>query len=251
MSNVIVCAHRGASASAPENTLAALRLAIDQGADIAEIDVQLSADGHPVLFHDDRLGRTAPGTGRIGDFPLAELRTRDAGSWFSSAFAAERIPALAEVLDAVGARLPLNIELKSAGTDPGESRRLADAVLAETGGRALAGGGVLTSFDQAVIDHIIAGGGGRRCGYIVGDAATLGRLWGGPAQVLSVRRDLVTAEVMTRALEAGKEVHAWTVNTEADLRRLSALGVAVVITDDPGKMRKWRDGAIGPRSAPR
>lgn len=238
MSNVLVCAHRGASASAPENTLAALRLAIDQGADMAEFDVQLSADRYPVLFHDDRLGRTAPGTEAIGELTLSELRTLDAGGWFSPAFAGEKIPTLAEVLDAVGAHLPLNVELKLSGAGPRAGRHLADAVLAEMDGRPLAKGGVLTSFDHAVVDHIMAGGCGRRCGYIVGDAAALARLWEGPAQVLSMRRELITAEVMTRALATGKEIHAWTANTEAHVRRLAALGVAVVITDDPAGARR-------------
>lgn len=239
MANVLVCAHRGASASAPENTLAALRLAIDQGADMAEIDVQLSADGHPVLFHDDRLGRTAPGTAGIGALTLRALRALDAGSWFSPAFAGERIPTLAEVLDEVGARLPLNIELKIGGDDAQASRRLAQAVIGESRGRDLAMGGALTSFDHAVIDHIASGEGGRRYGYIVGDEAALARLWDGPAPILSVRKELITPEVMAHAHAAGKEIHAWTANTEAELRRLAALGVRAVISDDPASARRW------------
>ena len=77
------CAHRGASGHAPENTLAALKLAIALGADMAEIDVQQSADGQLVLFHDETLERTSTGTGPLVDRTLTELRALDAGSWFS------------------------------------------------------------------------------------------------------------------------------------------------------------------------
>lgn len=241
MANVLVCAHRGASASAPENTLAALRLAIEQGADMIEIDVQLTADGCPVLFHDDALGRTAPGTGRIGEHTLEDLRSLDTGSWFGPAYAGQGIPTLAEALAEVGGRLPLNIELKLVGSDPQAGRRLLAAVMAETRGRALAAGGVLTSFDHGLIDAIAAEG-GARCGHIVGDEAALAGLWDSPAEVLSLRRDLVTAAAMARARTAGKEIHAWTVNTQAEARRLATLGAAAIITDDPAGARGWVGG---------
>ena len=84
------CAHRGASAHAPENTLAALRLAVDQGAGMAEMDVQLSADGVPVLIHDETLDRTTDGQGPVAALPAAEIQRLDAGSWFGPDFAVLR-----------------------------------------------------------------------------------------------------------------------------------------------------------------
>ena len=107
-------AHRGASFEAPGNTLAAFLFAIELGADGIEFDVQLSKDGEVVVIHDFALEATTDGQGPVREKTLAELRELDAGSWFDPAFAGQRIPTLQEVIEAVGHRLLLNIELKSA-----------------------------------------------------------------------------------------------------------------------------------------
>src|SRR5512143_199880 len=104
----LILAHRGASRRAPENTMAAFRLAAELGADGVELDVQLSKDGEVVVMHDSRVDRTTDGHGRIRDLPLAELRALDAGGWYAPEFAGERIPTLAEVLHELGPRLVLN-----------------------------------------------------------------------------------------------------------------------------------------------
>jgi glycerophosphoryl diester phosphodiesterase len=127
----VVIAHRGASAYAPENTLAAFRLAADQKADYVEIDITFTRDGHLVVLHDDTLERTTnveevfPDRGKpakagsderrwpIADFTLEEVRRLDAGSWFDERFAGERIPTFEEAVDAITARTGLLIELKS------------------------------------------------------------------------------------------------------------------------------------------
>jgi glycerophosphoryl diester phosphodiesterase len=93
-----VAGHRGAAGRAPENTCASFRLAWELGADMVELDVRLTADGHPVVLHDPTLDRTTSGTGRVAERTLAEIRSLDAGSHFGPAFAGERVPALAEVL---------------------------------------------------------------------------------------------------------------------------------------------------------
>jgi glycerophosphoryl diester phosphodiesterase len=107
----LVIGHRGASAYAPENTLSAFLLAVEQGADGIELDAKLSADGQVMVIHDETVDRTTNGSGRIRDLTLAELKSLDAGTFFSSQFAGERIPTLAEVLETVGRRLLINIEL--------------------------------------------------------------------------------------------------------------------------------------------
>ncbi|MCL7453535.1 MAG: glycerophosphodiester phosphodiesterase, partial [Anaerolineae bacterium] len=106
-------AHRGASHEAPANTLAAFELAAEMGADGIELDVHLSRDGELVVIHDFSLEGTTNGHGRVGDRTLPELKALDAGSWFDPRLAVQRIPTLQEVIDAVAARLLLNIELKS------------------------------------------------------------------------------------------------------------------------------------------
>lgn len=110
----LVIAHRGASFAAPENTFAAFTLAAGMKADMIELDVQLSADGIPVVFHDDHLDNRTNGTGLISDLELRELKKLDAGSWYSPDFAGERIPELDEVLKWAKGRILLNIEIKPA-----------------------------------------------------------------------------------------------------------------------------------------
>lgn len=96
---VEIIAHRGYSARAPENTLAALRAAVDAGADAVEFDLHVTADGEPVLFHDFTLERTSSGRGRVDATQLAALRDLDVGSWYAPEFAGERIPTLREALE--------------------------------------------------------------------------------------------------------------------------------------------------------
>ncbi len=96
---MLVIAHRGASGHAPENTLAAFRKAVSLGAPFIETDLQLSRDAHFVAIHDATVDRTTGGHGAVHDLTLAELHRLDAGSWFGSEFAGERIPTLEEILD--------------------------------------------------------------------------------------------------------------------------------------------------------
>ncbi|MEJ2447774.1 MAG: glycerophosphodiester phosphodiesterase family protein [Anaerolineales bacterium] len=112
----VIIAHRGASSHAPENTLAAFRLAVEQGAAAIELDVQLTADHEVVVFHDISLSRTTDGQGKISDFNLAELEQLNAGVNFEPAYQGERIPTLADVLDNIPDTIFLNIELKNLNT---------------------------------------------------------------------------------------------------------------------------------------
>jgi glycerophosphoryl diester phosphodiesterase len=114
---VAVVAHRGASGVAPENTLAAIRKALETSADFIEIDIHQSKDGEVVVMHDATVDRTTNGTGQIADLTLAELKQLDAGITFDSAFAGERIPTLAQVLNLVKGKKKLLIELKKGKTE--------------------------------------------------------------------------------------------------------------------------------------
>ncbi len=109
-------AHRGASGSAPENTIEAIELAIDAGVAMVEIDVQSTLDGQVVVFHDDELERTTDGRGAINAMSYEQLRTLDAGSWFGSQFANTRIPLLSDAIDVIQNRVYLNLELKAHST---------------------------------------------------------------------------------------------------------------------------------------
>ena len=112
----VIFAHRGASAHAPENTLAAFELALQQGADAIELDVKLTVDGHVVVIHDATVDRTTGARGRVKDLSLAELRALSAGSFFASHFSTEKIPMLEEVFEVLGKRLFINVELTNYNT---------------------------------------------------------------------------------------------------------------------------------------
>ena len=109
----VIFAHRGASANAPENTLAAFELAVRLGAKAIELDTMLSRDGIPVVIHDHTLERTTNGHGLVSDHDLSDLIQLDAGSWFSEAFNDEKIPLLREVLERFSHNILINIELKN------------------------------------------------------------------------------------------------------------------------------------------
>ena len=111
--DLLVIAHRGASAYYPENTMPSFRGAVELNADMIELDIQLSKDGVPVVFHDAELTDHTNGQGMIADYTLKELKKLDAGSWFDQGFAGTHIPTLEEVLEYAGGKIALNIEIKT------------------------------------------------------------------------------------------------------------------------------------------
>ena len=224
-----VIAHRGASGTCPENTLAAFRRAEALGADMIELDVQLSRDGEVVVLHDLTLDRTTDGSGPARVRTLAELRALDAGGWWGEAFRGERIPTLAEVLAAV--RLGVNVELKPCGDDGLEARALAVVEAAGALDRV-----VFSSFDARALERL------RACSV----RATLAVLWEEApipeavrraervaARALHLRKETATPPALAAAAVAGLLVRVWTVNASADFDRLAAAGVDGVFTDFP------------------
>ena len=111
-----IFAHRGASAYAPENTLASFELAIQQGADAIELDAKLTSDGHAIAIHDLTVDRTTGAHGKVEEMSLAKLRSLDAGSFFSPKFQGEKIPLLEEIFEAFGKRTLINVELSNHDT---------------------------------------------------------------------------------------------------------------------------------------
>ena len=109
----LIIAHRGDSTNAPENTIPAFKNAISLGADGVELDVRLTKDHELVVFHDHRLGRTAPGGKPVNQYTQAEIRELDVGSWFASEFKNERIPTLDEVFESLPKDFLINVEMKA------------------------------------------------------------------------------------------------------------------------------------------
>lgn len=122
-----VIAHRGASAYAPENTLASFRKAIEMHADWFELDCTLTRDSRLLVIHDDTLDRTTDGKGPVRDKTLAELKQLDAGRWFSEAYAGEKLPTLEESLDLAKGRIGVYVELKDMGGTVAAAQRLLEA----------------------------------------------------------------------------------------------------------------------------
>lgn len=224
-----VIAHRGASGTRPENTLAAFRRAVELGADMIELDVQRTRDGAAVVIHDWTLDRTTTGAGSVGDRSLAEIRTLDAGSWFDPAFAGERVPTLAEVLAAVP--IPINVELKPRGDDGLEAAALAAVEAAGALERV-----VFSCFEPAVLERMRG----------LSNAATLGLLWEDSpvpealvwtrrvgARALHLRKDAVAPAALEQAAAVGLRIRVWTVNDPVEFEALAALGVEAVFTDFP------------------
>lgn len=146
-----ILAHRGGGKLAPENTIAALRCGLEHGYRAVEFDVMLARDGVPVVMHDPYLGRTVAGSGNVSDYDAAELRTMDAGAWFSRQFAGEPVPLFAEVVAFCRANgIWMNIEIKPA---PGFDEATGDVVARATA--ALFADGVqvplLSSFSEAAL----------------------------------------------------------------------------------------------------
>lgn len=233
----VVIAHRGASADAPENTLAAFELALGQGADRVEVDVQRTADGALILLHDADLRRTtdvpaARAADPVGAFTLDELRALDAGAWFDARFAGERIPTLDELLALVRGRAGVHLELKDPHRHPGIERQVVAAL----------GRGddvVVQSFDHASVRRVHALAADLPLGLLVTHAPDAAELRAAAGFAAQVNPDVAVldADLVTTAHSFGLEVATWTVDGRDALRRAVASGVDAIITDTPGVLR--------------
>jgi glycerophosphoryl diester phosphodiesterase len=233
-----IFAHRGARRVAPENTLPAFAAALEMGAAGIELDVHLSADGQLVVIHDFSVEKTTDGHGLVAQMTAAELLRLDAGSHFSAAFAGTRIPTLAAVLDLVGDRCRINIEIKS--LDP-YARDASDAVAAIIRQRNLYEQVIVSSFNPITLLKMRHLDGAIALGVLYDGEMPIffRRVWAGPPlspQAQHPHYRLVDAAYMQWAQEIGAEVNTWTVNEPEDARRLAALGVHTLITDVPDEM---------------
>ncbi len=229
---VINCGHRGASGHAPENTLAAIRLAMAMGAQMVEIDVQQTADDQLVLLHDDSLRRTTNGNGLLWQKKLVELQGLDAGGWFDAKFAGEPLPTLEQTIALVRGKIKLNIEVKLHGHE----RNIAKLVVEVIRREGFATECLITSFGHAVADEIKQLAPELRVGYIFGPREFREAVFTAPVEVLSAHYSLVNAEFMRKARATGKAVHVWTVNDKDLMTRLIDLGVEAIITNYPDRL---------------
>jgi len=239
-----IVAHRGASGSFPENTLAAFDAARSAGAEGIEFDVQLTADRVPVVYHDRTLTKVASRRSRIGDHTWDELRGIDVGAWFQPRFRGQRLPRLDEVLARYGGAIPLMVEIK-VDADESRARRnaLVDATLAELAAQGRGAEVFVLSFDADVLARVRKRAPHLRCvldrdDAPPRDARSLRSLRGlhavcFPARAL--RRDL--PEVLA---EAGVKTWVYRCDTELNLARALRWRVDALITDWPSWALKHR-----------
>lgn len=235
-----IFAHRGASAHAPENTLAAFHLAIQQQADAIELDAKLSADGHVVIIHDQTVDRTTNGEGKVGRLTLEELQALDAGQVYDQAFRGEVIPTLDEVLEEVGSEVFLNIELTNYAS-PTDS--LPEVVAERIRAFNLDDHILISSFNPIALrrfhqraPHIPLGLLARQGIFGAWARSPLGR-WV-PHQALHPACQDVTKRLIDRKQRQGFRVHVYTVNHPQILTHLFQWGVDGVFTDDPALARR-------------
>lgn len=242
---IVNTAHRGAMGHAPENTLAAFELGVEQGADLVEADVQRTKDGVLVLVHDTTLTRTTDveqvfpdrAPWRVGDFTHAEIQRLDAGSWFSEEYAGERVPTMAEMVELLRpTRAGILMELKAPGLYPGIEQQVAEEFSrnpAYVESAVRAGRLVVQSFDWAAMAR-----------YHDAQASVPVGLLGRPDEALlpelSTWADQINpgytsydAEYVATVHDLGMEVHTYTVNRPEDMHLVLDRGVDGVITNFP------------------
>lgn len=231
----IIFAHRGASAYAPENTLAAFELALAQNADAIELDAKLSADGHVIIIHDQKVDRTTDGHGRVKDLSLAELSALDAGNYFSEKFHGERIPTLQEVFEIVGQRTFINVELTNYSTP---SDHLVETVCKLVKKFELQKRVLFSSFFASNLSKArsylpeVPRGLLAFNGLLGAWARSFGFAFG-KYQALHPNMKDVTREQVQRVHRLNRRIHVWTVNAAEDMRRFFGWGVDAIFTDDP------------------
>ncbi|MGB8215380.1 MAG: glycerophosphodiester phosphodiesterase family protein [Anaerolineales bacterium] len=234
ISRPIVIAHRGDKAHAPENTLAAFKLAAEKGADAIEFDVKLTADGQVIVLHDQTVNRTTNGKGDVSKLSLAALRDLDAGAWFSEQYRGERIPTLDEVFEVVGKGIYMNVELTNYAS-PGDA--LVPEVVALVKKHGLHARVLFSSFYVRNLKkaRLLLPDVPRGLLCMPGFSGLWGRTftWRGDYFALHPYLTDLNTALVNRVHAAGKRLHVWTVNAEADLKRMLGLGVDAVFTDDP------------------
>jgi len=241
--NFTVIAHRGASAYYPENTLPSFEGAIAMGADMVELDVQLTSDKEVVVFHDEKISRCTDGRGRIADHTLAKLKKLNAGSWFDKKFQNTRIPTLAEVLSVCKNRIAVNIEIKTEAVGKMFLGGIEEKCLKIVEQSGMNGHVVFSSFDPRAIMHL------KQIDNKVTVAVLFEKKHYGsklPSDIIeSVGADAFncsSSEFNEKWLADVKlkniPVHIYTVNDAKNMKRFLKIGVSGIFTNKPDILKR-------------
>ena len=255
----LILGHRGASALAPENTLAAFSRAISDGADGIEFDVRLSRDGMAVVIHDASLKRTGLINRAVSDLTAAELGEVDVGSWFAEraqnpkqSFSGEKLPTLSQVFKLFTENNGwLYVEMKC---NPDEGTSLAAEVVRLTRESEMVDRVVVESFDHSAIAAVKRIDSGIRTAALfepklTRPISTIRRLkivdtaLAVAADEVALHHTLAADRVVEKARQAGLEVVVWTVEDPIWIERARALGIKALISNNPGSMLRHRTEA--------
>ncbi len=215
----LIYAHRGASGYAPENTVASFDLALEMHADGIETDVRATRDGVLVLLHDAGVDRTTDGKGAIAELTFEQVKRLDAGSHFSPAHAAQRVPSLDDFLDRYAGRTKFWLEIKAAGieraaVDAVRQRRLDDDV-------------AFTSFNCGSLEAVRQASSAASLTYLIRELQpdTIERSRGIGVSQLSIHHSTLTTDVVRAVRDRGLDVRTWGISDKETLRRMLGLGL--------------------------
>ena len=235
----MIMAHRGYSAKAPENTLPAFKMCMDEGFSAAELDVQMLGDGTIIVMHDDNLKRTTGLNKNVWEVTYDEIKDLDNGAFFDKEFEGTGIPTLDEVLKLAGSgdtKLYLNIEIKRNGHDEGITQKVVDIILENN----YLNNCDITSQDYSTLEEV------RKINPYVLTAYTsvvgMGDLESlDAADIISIQETFATFENVERLHRAGKRVFVWTVNEKETMKKLVSLNVDAILTNDPALCKEVID----------
>ena len=238
-------AHRGGARLTPENTLAAFRNALTLPVDAIELDVQMSRDGHAMVFHDETIERLTNGKGKLLDLDFAYLRSLNAASHFPRGWPQpQQIPTLQEVLELAKSRVQIYLEIKTSKGEGVSRFNIAETIVQELRAAEMLKQVLIISFDWSVLAHVKAlepllstgvvvsedgwsSYGKHAAEVLVEQVKALGCDW------VDLRYDLCTEELPRYFHEQGLKVGLWTVNTLEAMRHFCAIGVDALTSDRP------------------
>ena len=239
MTRPLVIAHRGDSAHRPENTLASFAGALEVGAQIVELDVQLTADGHVVVIHDPTLDRTTTGRGDVRRLTLAEVRAVSAGypDRFGSAYAGERVPTFGEVLGLLRERARALVEIKTESVTDDAEGGIEARVADEVRRAGMAGDVALISFDHRAVLRLRSLAPAIPRGQLFGRSTVdevLGQASEAGCEIVMPHKGQLTDALAERVREAGLMLATWVVDEPAELKLLARFGLYGVASNRPG-----------------
>jgi len=228
-----ITAHRGASAIAPENTIAAIQKALEIGVDFIELDLQQTKDGKIILLHDSNFLRTSFRNLNVWDANYSDIKSLDVGSWFNPSFSSEKPPLLEDVLELVRGKCRLNLEIKYNGRNNSLPLNAVNLVTQND----LVNDVIITSFNHQFIKKIKTNFPHLRTGYIF-SFPFKPLVWLNRHPIASVNKIGMTKPIVTLLKKIKKEVHVWTLDDEKDILKAASIGIDNIITNKPDIVKK-------------